>query len=271
MVVANATGCLEVATTIFPYTAWRCGFIHNAFANAAATLSGVETAYRALKKQDKLDSEVKFIAFGGDGGTYDIGFQSLSGAVERGHRMLYICYDNGAYMNTGIQRSSATPLYADTTTSPAGRHSSGKSQWRKDLTAIMAAHNIPYAAQAAPSHFMDLMAKVQRALSVDGPSFINIMAPCPRGWRYDTRAGISLTRQGWKPVIGRCTSRSGSWKLSYRPRQKQPIEDWLRSRGFRHLCRRGEEEIKQLQERSIWNGRLLKMREAAAKEKKFIS
>lgn len=269
VVVANATGCLEVATTIFPYTAWRCGFIHNAFANAAATLSGVETAYRALKKQDKLDSEIKFIAFGGDGGTYDIGFQSLSGAVERGHRMLYICYDNGAYMNTGIQRSSATPLYADTTTSPAGRHSSGKSQWRKDLTAIMAAHNIPYAAQAAPSHFMDLMAKVQRALSVDGPSFINIMAPCPRGWRYDTRTGISLTRQAVETCYWPLYEVDhGSWKLSYRPRQKQPIEDWLRSQGrFRHLfVAGGEEEIKQLQERVDleWARLLKKCGEAAA-------
>ncbi|HHY93158.1 MAG TPA: pyruvate ferredoxin oxidoreductase, partial [Firmicutes bacterium] len=126
VVVANATGCLEVASTIFPYTAWRCSWIHNAFENTSATLSGVETAYRALKKQGKIDKEVKFIAFGGDGGTYDIGLQSLSGAMERGHNLVYICYDNGAYMNTGIQRSSATPQFADTTTSPAGKVIPGK-------------------------------------------------------------------------------------------------------------------------------------------------
>ena len=252
VVVANATGCLEVASTIFPYTAWRCGYIHNAFENAAATLSGVETAYRSLRKQGKINREVKFIAFGGDGGTYDIGLQSLSGAMERGHDMLYICYDNGAYMNTGIQRSSATPLFADTTTSPAGRESHGKRQWRKDLTAIMAAHNIPYAAQASPSHFMDLMAKVQKALSVDGPSFINTMAPCPRGWRYDTREGIELTRLSVETCYWPLYEVDhGKWKLSYKPREKKPIETWIRKQGrFRHLFTdEGQEEIERLQQR----------------------
>ncbi|NLG86323.1 MAG: pyruvate ferredoxin oxidoreductase [Firmicutes bacterium] len=252
VVVANATGCLEVASTIFPYTAWRCSFIHNAFANAAATLSGVETAYRALKKQGKINKEIKFIAFGGDGGTYDIGLQSLSGAMERGHNMLYICYDNGAYMNTGIQRSSATPLFADTTTSPAGQVSSGKSQWRKDLTAIMAAHNIPYAAQVAPSHFMDLMTKVQKALSVDGPSFINAMAHCPRGWRYDTREGVELTRLSVETCYWPLYEVDhGKWKLSYKPKEKKPIETWIRKQGrFRHLFTdKGQTEIKWLQQR----------------------
>ena len=245
-----------------------CNFIHNAFENAAATLSGVETAYRALRKQGKLSKEVKFIAFGGDGGTYDIGFQSLSGAMERGHNMLYICYDNGAYMNTGVQRSSATPLFADTTTSPAGRDSPGKRQWRKDLTAIMAAHNIPYAAQASPSHFMDLMAKVQKALSVDGPSFINTMAPCPRGWRYDTREGITLTRLSvetcYWPLYE--VENGHKWTLSYKPRQKKPIEDWIRKQGrFRHLFTdEGQEELQRLQQRvdEEWAKLLEKCREA---------
>ncbi len=109
VVVGAATGCLEVTTTIFPYTAWKVPFIHSAFENAAATMSGVEAAYRSLKRQGKYDKDVRFIAFGGDGGTYDIGLQSLSGAMERGHHMFYICYNNEAYMNTGIQRSSATP------------------------------------------------------------------------------------------------------------------------------------------------------------------
>ena len=119
-VIGNATGCLEVSTFMYPYTAYEDSYIHNAFENAGATLSGVETAYNVLKKKGKIDDTYKFITFGGDGGTYDIGLQSLSGAMERGHDMVYVCYDNGAYMNTGIQRSSATPMYADTTTTPVG-------------------------------------------------------------------------------------------------------------------------------------------------------
>jgi pyruvate ferredoxin oxidoreductase beta subunit len=146
VVVACATGCMEVCTTIYPYTAWKVPFIHNAFENAASTLSGVEAAYKSLSRQGKLDKKIDFIAFGGDGGTYDIGFQALSGAMERGHNMLYICYDNQAYMNTGIQRSSATPRGANTTTSPAGTESYGKKQYRKDLSAVMVAHEIPYVA-----------------------------------------------------------------------------------------------------------------------------
>ncbi|MCF0146238.1 MAG: pyruvate ferredoxin oxidoreductase, partial [Eubacterium sp.] len=148
-VIGNATGCLEVSSYMYPYSAYEDSYIHNAFENAGATLSGVETACKALKKRGRLpeDEHFKFITFGGDGGTYDIGLQSLSGAMERGHDMVYVCYDNGAYMNTGIQRSSATPMYADTTTTPAGTVSNGKSQPRKDLAAIMAEHHIPYVAQ----------------------------------------------------------------------------------------------------------------------------
>ena len=166
-VVANATGCMEVSTCIYPYTAWTDSYIHTAFECAAATCSGVEAAYKSLKKQGKLDekdgSQTKFIAFGGDGGTYDIGLQSLSGAMERGHDMTYVCYDNGAYMNTGIQRSSATPKFADTTTSPAGSVIPGKMQSRKDLTQIMVSHHLPYVAQtAAFANFKDLYEKLKK-------------------------------------------------------------------------------------------------------------
>ena len=148
-VIGNATGCMEVSTFMYPYTAWQDSYIHNAFENAGATISGVEGAYNVLKRKGKLkeDETFKFITFGGDGGTYDIGFQSLSGAVERNHDFVYVCYDNGAYMNTGIQRSSATPMYADTTTTPVGSQSNGKPQNRKDLTNILVEHDIPYAAQ----------------------------------------------------------------------------------------------------------------------------
>ena len=179
VVLANATGCLEVASTIFPYTAWRAPWMHSAFENAAATASGIETMYRALRKKGKINKKINFVAFGGDGGTYDIGFQSLSGALERGHRFLYVCYDNGAYMNTGVQRSSSTPFGAATTTSPAGLVIQGKLQKRKDLTKIVVAHNIPYVAQASPHNWLDLTKKAEKAFAVDGPSFLNVVSPCP--------------------------------------------------------------------------------------------
>ena len=166
-VIGNATGCLEVSTFTYPYTAWEDSYIHNAFENAGATLSGVETAYKALKKRGKLpkDETFKFITFGGDGGTYDIGFQSLSGAMERGHDMVYVCYDNGAYMNTGIQRSSATPMYADTTTTPVGTQSNGKMQNRKDLASIIADHDVPYVAQTTLlQDFKDIHRKSEKAI-----------------------------------------------------------------------------------------------------------
>ncbi|MCX6356271.1 MAG: thiamine pyrophosphate-dependent enzyme, partial [Candidatus Aureabacteria bacterium] len=190
LVCTCATGCMEVVTTIYPFTAWRIPFLHNAFENSAATMSGVETAYRSLLKQGKVKGKVKFIAFGGDGGTYDIGLQSLSGAMERGHDMLYVCYDNEAYMNTGIQRSSSTPRCADTSTSPVGKASQGKKQYPKDLTAIMLAHRIPYVAQASPHRWMDLMTKVRTALSIEGPKFINIISSCHRGWRVPMASSL---------------------------------------------------------------------------------
>jgi pyruvate ferredoxin oxidoreductase beta subunit len=240
VVLANATGCLEVATTIYPYTAWRVPWIHNAFENAAATLSGVEAAYRSLVRQGKIPEQgVKFVAFGGDGGTYDIGLQSLSGALERGHRFLYVCYDNGAYMNTGIQRSSATPRGANTTTSPAGQVIPGKQQARKDLTAIMAAHGIPYVAQAAPSHWRDLMQKTRRAVDCDGPAFMNVLASCNRGWRHETDETIEITRLAvdtcYWPLF---EVENGEWHLTYMPREKLPVAEWLKRQGrFRHLFR----------------------------------
>ena len=164
VVVVNATGCLEVATTRYPTTAWTVPWLHVAFENAAAAASGVESAYRVLDRRGRLPQEepVTFLVLAGDGGTYDIGLQALSGALERGHRILFVCYDNEAYMNTGVQRSGATPFAAGTTTSPTGLASFGKAQQRKDLTAIAVAHHIPYVAQAAGSHWHDLSLKVGR-------------------------------------------------------------------------------------------------------------
>jgi pyruvate ferredoxin oxidoreductase beta subunit len=237
VIVANATGCLEVSTCISDYTAWKIPWIHNAFENAAATISGVETMYRSLRKQGKIDKEIKFIAFGGDGGTYDIGLQSLSGAMERGHDMLYICYDNGAYMNTGIQRSSATPYGADTTTRPAGSLVPGKTEQRKDLTKIMAAHNIPYAAQASPSHWMDLTKKVRKALDIKGPKFMNIISPCNRGWRSRTDDSIQLSRLAVETCFWPLYEiENGVTRITFRPKEKKPVVDFLKPQGrFKHL------------------------------------
>ncbi|HEX9861008.1 MAG TPA: thiamine pyrophosphate-dependent enzyme [Nitrospirota bacterium] len=240
VVVANATGCLEVATTIFPFTAWKVPFIHSAFENAAATISGVEAMYQSLKKQGKYPAgkKVKFIAFGGDGGTYDIGLQSLSGALERGHDFMYICYDNGAYMNTGIQRSSATPFGADTTTCPAGSVVQGKPQNRKDLTKIVMAHNIPYAAQASPHNWKDLMGKVQKAMAIEGPKFMNIIAPCNRGWRTQTNDAIALSKlavnTNFWPLF---EVEYGKTTINYQPKKNRtPIVQWLKPQGrFKHL------------------------------------
>lgn len=251
-VIANATGCLEVSTFMYPYTAWKDSFIHTAFENAAATLSGVEGAYNALRRRGKVDKTHKFIAFGGDGGTYDIGFQSLSGAMERGHDMVYVCYDNGAYMNTGIQRSSATPKYADTTTSPIGIESMGKPQGRKELADVMAAHNIPYVAQTTfIGNFKDMHEKSEKAIYTEGAAFLNVLAPCPRGWRYSSEKLMDMC----KLAVETCywplfEVINGEWKLSYKPKNKLPIEEFLKEQGrFAHLFKPGNEHlIAQIQE-----------------------
>jgi pyruvate ferredoxin oxidoreductase beta subunit len=246
VVIANATGCLEVSTCLFPYTAWQVPWMHSAFENAAATASGIETMYRALRKKGKISKDIKFIAFGGDGGTYDIGFQALSGAMERGHQLLYICYDNGAYMNTGIQRSSATPLGADTTTQPVGSKIQGKTQRRKDLTRIMAAHNVAYAAQASPHNWKDLMNKVKKALATNGPAYMGVMAPCNRGWRTQTNDSILMSRL----AVDTCywplyEVQGGKWTINYDPKdKKKPVSEWLKPQGrFKHLFAPGNEAL----------------------------
>ena len=244
-VVANATGCMEVSTFIYPYTAWTDSFIHTAFECAASTLSGVEAAYVSMKKQGKLpEGDTKFIAFGGDGGTYDIGLQSLSGAMERGHDMVYVCYDNGAYMNTGIQRSSATPKYADTTTSPVGSVVQGKTQCRKDLSKIMVGHHIPYVAQTlAYNNFKDLYEKAEKAIYTEGPAFLNVMSPCPRGWGYSTDDLMKIN----KLAVETCywplyEVINGEYHITYKPAKKLPIEEFLKpQKRFKHLFKPGNE------------------------------
>lgn len=247
VVVGCATGCLEVSTTIYPYSSWKTPFIHNAFENSSATISGVEAAFNGLKRAGKIDpgKKVRFVAFGGDGGTYDIGLQALSGAMERGHDMVYVCYDNGAYMNTGIQRSSATPKGAWATTAEVGAAQQGKRQRRKDLTQIMAAHGIPYAAQASVSHWKDLTDKAEKAFNTPGPAFINVFAPCPRGWRIPSNKTVEIAKlgvqTGFWPVY---EVEDGVFRQTVKVHNRKPIEEFLKPQGrFKHLFAPGNEAL----------------------------
>ena len=266
VVVSNATGCMEVSTCIYPYTSWSDSYIHTAFECASATESGVEAAYKSMKRQGKLpeNEDTKFIVFGGDGGTYDIGIQSLSGAMERGHDMTYVCYDNGAYMNTGIQRSSATPIFADTTTSPAGKVIPGKMQSRKDFTEIMVAHHLPYVAQtAAVGVFQDLYEKSEKAIYTKGAKFLNVFSPCPRGWGYPTEDLMAIN----KLAVETCywpmyEVVNGVYHISYKPAKKLPIEEFLRpQKRFKHMFKPGNEWMIEEFQKAIdkrWNELLAK-------------
>ncbi|MCR5737961.1 MAG: pyruvate ferredoxin oxidoreductase [Eubacterium sp.] len=245
-VIGCATGCLNVSSFQYPYVAWEDSYIHSAFENASSTMSGVAGAYAAMKRKGKVKDDYRFIVFGGDGGTYDIGIQSLSGAMERGTNYTYVCYDNGAYMNTGTQRSSATPMYADTTTTPVGSQSVGKEQYRKDLAAVLAAHDIPYVAQTTFFNGMkDLHTKAERAIYTDGPAFLNIMAPCPTGWKYKTDDIMEICRLAvetryWQlfEVV------EGKWIVNYEPKNPLPIEEFLKTQGrFKHLFKPENEHL----------------------------
>jgi len=248
VIVVNATGCLEVATSRYPITAWNVPWMHTAFENTAAVASGVEAAFKALKRRGTIpggDKDVTIVAFGGDGGTYDIGLQALSGALERGHRFLYVCYDNGAYMNTGIQRSGATPYGADTTTSPVGSVSLGKLQQRKDLTAIAAAHHVPFVGQASGARWQDLSSKVERAVAMEGPAFLNVMSDCPLGWGHESRDGLDVMRAAQDSLFWPLFEIvNGEYALSYRPRKVIPVVDFLKTqKRFAHLFKPGNEAL----------------------------
>ena len=232
-IVVNATGCLEVASTIYPDTAWKVPWVHTLFENIAAVAAGIEVS---LRKQGKADG-VDIVAFGGDGGTFDIGIQALSGALERKHDFTYICYDNEAYMNTGIQRSGATPYGASTTTTPAGSKIPGKMDAKKDLIGICVAHGVEYAATACVAYWNDYMTKVRRAAAVKGPAVIHVLAPCPLGWRFDTSETIKLAKLAvqtrYFPLY---EVEGGKHKLSLKVPKPVPVEEFLKPQGrFRHL------------------------------------
>jgi pyruvate ferredoxin oxidoreductase beta subunit len=239
-VAISATGCLEVITTPYPETSWEIPWMHVAFENASAVASGVEAA---LKAQGKTDTKV--VVFGGDGGTADIGLQSLSGAMERGHNLIYICYDNEAYMNTGIQRSGATPYGASTTTSPHGKESFGENKPKKNMPMIMAAHGVPYVATASISYPEDFMKKVKKAAEIDGPAYLHLQQPCTTGWGYNPEQTIEL---------GRLAVETGSWilyeieegefKVTYRPIQRRMVKEYLDAqKRFKHLTDIEKEKI----------------------------
>jgi pyruvate ferredoxin oxidoreductase beta subunit len=244
-IVTNATGCMEVVSSIYPYTSWATPWLHTAFENAAANASGIETALKILKKKGRIKQEqIDVIALAGDGGTYDIGIQALSGAVERGHDFLFVLYDNEAYMNTGIQRSGGTPYGASTTTSQAGTAVPGKLEQKKPIADIMVAHDMPYVATASPNYWQDLIKKVRKGIEVDGPAFLHVFAPCQRGWRSDPAKSIELSRLAvetcifplWEAVNGEYQLSIPSKVFALAPQKKKPVKEYLETQGrFRHL------------------------------------
>ena len=249
IIIVNATGCMEIVASQIPYTSWRVPWIHTLFENTAAVASGIEAGLKVLVKKGRIpQQDTKVVAIAGDGGTSDIGLQALSGAFERGHNFLYLCFDNEAYMNTGIQRSSATPFGASTTTSPAGKVSIGQVTWKKNMPAIDAAHDIPYVATACPSYPFDLMAKVAKGMATQGPAYIHILSVCPTGWRspadLTVRIGRLAVETGIFPLY---EIENGQYKLNLKLPQLRPVQDYLKLQGrFRHLS---QEHINKIQSR----------------------
>lgn len=230
-VMVASTGCVEVSTTIYPYTSWRVPWVHIAFENAAAVASGIEAAFKAMARRGFV-KDVDVIALAGDGGTFDIGLQALSGALERGHKFLYLCYDNEAYMNTGIQRSGATPRYASTTTSPSGSVIPGKMERKKDLISIAIAHGIPYAATASVAYWSDYIAKVRKGLEAEGPAVIHVLAPCPRGWRFDPSDTIRMARLAVQTrFFPLYEVENGVYRMTIKVPRPLPIEEYLKAQG----------------------------------------
>ena len=247
VIVVSVTGCLEVTSTLYPYSAWKVPFIHSAFENGGATAAGIDGAVKAFRKRNKIPAgkRIQVVVFAGDGGTYDIGLQSLSGALERQHDFLYVCYDNEAYMNTGGQRSGATPYGADTETTPAGKNSFGKTEKRKDLMSIVIAHHIKYAAQANVAYLADLKNKAKKAFEIEGPKFLLVLQPCTNLWKYPTseyiRIGKLATETNFWPLWEFI---DGKYKINWATENPKPLEEFLKTQGrFKHLFRPGNEKV----------------------------
>ena len=265
VIVASATGCMEVISSPIPFTAWRVPWLHVAFENAAAVASGVESGLKALMRKAALpNKKIVTIAMAGDGGTADIGLQALSGALERGHNMIYVCTDNEAYMNTGIQRSSSTPFGASTTTSPAGKVKMGQITWKKNMPEIAAAHKIPYVATACPSYPIDLIDKVKKAARIEGPAYIHILSVCPTGWRSAPENSIKLGRLAVETgVFPLYEVEMGRYRLTLDFPELRPMKDYIKLQGrFRHLT---DEVVEEIEKRIHQEYEQLKERAATGK------
>ena len=254
VVAATATSCLEVTSTLYPYTSWQIPWIHNTLENVAATISGIESAYKGLSRTKKLQPkklQPKFLALAGDGGTVDIGLQSLSGALERGHNFVFVCYDNEAYQNTGNQCSGATPYGAATTTTPEGKVHHGKELFRKNLIKIALAHNIPYAAQTAVHNWQDLYQKAKKAFETKGPAVLNVLSPCNLNWKFSPSQTIKISQL----AVDTCfwplyEVENNQYKINYQPAKKLPVTEFLKIQGrFKHLFKSANKGIiKKIQE-----------------------
>jgi len=255
-IVVTPTGCLEVSTSMYPYTSWRVPWIHVAFENAAAVASGIEAAIKALQRKGVLDpsKRINVVVIGGDGGTVDIGLQALSGMLERGHRVLYVLYDNEAYMNTGIQRSGATPIKAWTTTTPVGKVLRGKLQPKKPIAEIVAAHRIPYVATANPAYYIDMMNKFKKGLMVEGPSFVHVIQPCTTGWRFDPRYGIKIARLATETAmwINWELENNEVFRVTVPVPKRKHVRHYIRTQGrFNHLTDEDIEEIQKYIDKEV--------------------
>jgi len=249
VIVSNATGCMEIVSSPLPFTSWKVPWFHVAFENTAAVASGVEAGLKVLMRKGRIPKrKIVSLAMGGDGGTADIGLQALSGALERGHDFIYICTDNEAYMNTGIQRSSSTPFGASTTTSPAGKTTIGQITWKKNMAAIAAAHNIPYVATACPSYPLDLVQKVKKAADIEGPAYIHILSVCPTGWRSAPELSIKMGRLAAETgVFPLYEVERGRYRMSIDFPQLKPVKEYFKLQGrFRHLT---DDMIQEIEER----------------------
>jgi pyruvate ferredoxin oxidoreductase beta subunit len=272
MMVVSATGCMEIISSAYPQTAWRVPWLHVAFENAAAVASGIEAALRIMKEKGKISrADIPILVVAGDGGTADIGLQALSGAMERGHNFIYLCVDNEAYMNTGIQRSSLTPYGAMTTTSPPGKFSIGETHFKKDLPAIAVAHKIPYVATVNPAYYLDLMNKVRKASLIEGPAYIHAFSPCPTGWRHEGRYAVKIARLAVQTrVFPLYEVIDGKYFLNRRINKPKPVTEYLKlQKRFSHLTAGDIEVIQENVNKEYEH--ILKLSEEVDLETKFAS
>lgn len=268
ILMGNSTGCLEVSTAVYPYTSWDVPWIHIGFENGSTAAAGAESMYRALARKGRYKGEKpKFVAFGGDGSTYDIGFQWISGCFERGHDITYICLDNEVYANTGGQRSGSTPVGSSTSTTPAGKVGYGKKESKKDLLSIMAAHGAPYVAQVAPNKWKDMNKKIKQALDTEGPTFVNALSACTTEWRFDCGNTVEMMDLAVDSLVFPLYEIINGHELNitYRPKNVIPVRDYLGVQGrFKHLFKpENEHIIEQFQKEVDAKWEMLQRREEA--------